>query len=183
MWNSPTEAEKPPPKWVRPFFDRDIVKLTYRGYDDLLFWRRRCETHLRLKNHRQNESRPFFDGENVKLTYRGYDDLLFWRGQCKSRLPRLWRPSFLMGTMWNPPAEAERPPPTELSSRDQNTMPVENDVDLTKKYKTGSNILISSDSIFVKFATRMYFCGKIVRYIFLKWYHVLLKIVIFLRDK
>ena len=39
MWNSPTEAEKPPPMWLRPFFDGDHVKLTFRGFDDLLFWR------------------------------------------------------------------------------------------------------------------------------------------------
>ena len=48
---------------MRPFFDGDDAKLTYRGYNDLLFDRDGCETHLlRLKNHRQREWGRFLTG-------------------------------------------------------------------------------------------------------------------------
>ena len=93
-------------------FDGDNAKLTYRGYDDLLFWQGQSETHLlRLKNHRQNEwgrfltgtlwNSPteatttfFFDGDDVKPTWG-------WKTTAK-----MSRGRFLTGKMWNSPTEA-----------------------------------------------------------------------------
>ena len=78
----------------------DDGKLIYRGYDDLLFW-------WTMENSSTEPTTTFFfDGDDGKLIYRGYDDLPFWRGPWKTHLPRLRRPSFLMGTMENSSTEA-----------------------------------------------------------------------------